>query len=50
MNDSYLILTPILMLAVLTLARFVGCNLVFQAEPDPEQAKFVAGDGAWLRA
>jgi hypothetical protein len=40
MNDPYLILTPLLMLGVLTLARFVGCNLVFHAEPDPE-SKFV---------
>jgi hypothetical protein len=36
MNDPYLILTPILMLGVLALARFVGCSLVFQAEADPE--------------
>lgn len=36
MNDPYLILTPILMLGVLTLARFVGCHLVFQATSEPE--------------
>jgi hypothetical protein len=35
MSDAYLLLTPILMLGVLALMRFVGCDLVFLAEPDP---------------
>ncbi len=35
MTDDYLLLTPGLVLGVLALVRFIGCNLVFQAEPDP---------------
>jgi Fibronectin type III domain len=38
MSDAYLLLTPLLMLGVLALVRFVGCNLVFQAVPDPIDA------------
>jgi hypothetical protein len=34
MTDAYLLLTPILMLGVLALVRFVGCDLVFVAQPD----------------
>lgn len=40
MNDPYLLLTPVLMLGVLSLVRFVGCSLVFHADPDPE-SRFV---------
>jgi len=37
MRDSYLLLTPILVLGVLGLVRFVGCDLLFglQHIPDP---------------
>lgn len=33
MIDSFVVLTPILMLAVIALVRFVGCNAVFGVEP-----------------
>lgn len=33
MTDPYLLLTPILMLGVLALTRFVGCDLIFVATP-----------------
>jgi hypothetical protein len=33
MTDPYLLLTPLLALAVLALARFVGCDEVFDLEP-----------------
>jgi hypothetical protein len=38
MLDDYLLLTPALALGVLALVRFVGCNLLFVAEPDPFDA------------
>src|SRR5262245_42573790 len=36
MSDGYLLLTPILMLGVLALVRFVGCDLIFTVDPRPE--------------
>jgi hypothetical protein len=36
MTDPYLLLTPVLALAVLALARFVGCHLLFDLEPVPD--------------
>ena len=36
MTDPYLFLTPVLALAVLALARFVGCDIVFGLERDPD--------------
>ena len=47
MSESYLILTPILMLGVLGLARFVGCDIVWgldrpSADPaEPAEEEFV---------
>jgi hypothetical protein len=38
MTDPYLLLTPVLALAVLALARFVGCDLVFDLEEVPPVA------------
>src|SRR5262245_7541385 len=35
MSDAYLFLTPILMLGVLALVRFVGCDLIFTVDPGP---------------
>ena len=51
MSDPYLLLTPILMLGVLALVRFIGCNQIFGldetvliADP-PDSVTAVAGDG-----
>ena len=41
MTDLYLLLTPVLALAVLALARFVGCHWVFHLEPVPDEVPFV---------
>jgi hypothetical protein len=44
MTDPYLLLTPVLALAVLALARFVGCHWVFDLEevpPVPDEVHFV---------
>jgi hypothetical protein len=38
MDELYPILTPLLVLAVLALARFVGCDLVFKLESPPVTA------------
>jgi|SRR5687767_9665972 len=37
MTDPYLLLTPVLALAVLALARFVGCDWVFRLDEVPPQ-------------
>ncbi len=50
MIDSFVLLTPLLMLGVIALVRFVGCNQVFgidptvQTAPPPTNLKAVAGD------
>jgi hypothetical protein len=36
MIDPFVLLTPVLLLAVIALLRFVGCDLVFKLEPLPE--------------
>lgn len=36
MHDYYLLLTPVLVLGVLGLVRFVGCDLVFGFQPLPD--------------
>ncbi len=44
MTDPYLLLTPLLALAVLALARFVGCDWFFGLErvpPEPEEVPFI---------
>jgi hypothetical protein len=41
MTDPYLLLTPVLALAVLALARFVACDLVFPLRDPPPQLAFV---------
>lgn len=41
MSDPLLWLTPVLAFAVLALARFVGCQLVFEAKPGIEIVEFV---------
>lgn len=33
MADSYLLLTPLLMLGVFALVRFIGCHLIFKLDP-----------------
>lgn len=45
MDHLYLILTPILMLGVITLARFVGCQIFFPLDGPPEPTKFVLATG-----
>ena len=46
MTDPYLLLTPVLALAVLALARFVGCHWVFPLRDPPVQfvETFVLGE------
>lgn len=41
MTDLYLLLTPVLALAVLALARFVACDLIFKLEDPPPPIPFV---------
>jgi hypothetical protein len=50
MTDSYLLLTPVLVLGVLALIRFIGCNWVFGVDetilglPAPADIHLVPGD------
>ena len=47
MTDPYLLLTPVLALAVLALARFLACDFVFPLDapaPAPEDVVAVPGD------
>jgi hypothetical protein len=41
MTDPYLLLTPVLALVVLALARFVACDLIFKLQDPPPQLPFV---------
>ena len=41
MTDPFLLMTPVLALAVFALARFVGCELVFQLKDVPPEIPFV---------
>src|SRR5688572_30993637 len=43
MSDPYLLLTPILMLLVVGLVGFVGCDLLFGLDEVPQQAKAPTG-------
>jgi hypothetical protein len=45
MDHLYLILTPILMLGVIALARFVGCEVFFPLTGPPEPTEFVLATG-----
>lgn len=44
MSDSYLLLTPILMLGVMLLVRFVGCDVILGLTPVVPHTQFVSGE------